>query len=242
VGLRTIRAITNAKISDFVKIKGIGKKTAETIFNGIHSTMRKTRLDRYIPASTTLNLGIGRKLIKQLLTYHPTLMEDSEDVLRIILPKKNIPGIGAKRIANIVENIAAFKKFLYDLAPDDIDFAIKRDAQRAALIAARGYNKKIRGKVFVMTGFFGKIDYELEDYVYDHFGSFATTVDASTTAVISANLMEVTTKMLTAERLGIKVYSIEEFVKEYEVPYSKENTEGEAGPVMDETEVRDDDD
>src|SRR5689334_23765382 len=37
------------------------------------------------------------------------------------------------------------------------------------------------------------------DYVYDHFGSFAPTVDKSVEAVVAGNIMEVTSKMLTAE-------------------------------------------
>lgn len=217
-GIRSIKGITNATSDDFIKIKGIGKKTSVDLYKSIHDVMRRTRLDRFIPASTTLNLGIGRKIIKQLLNYHPTLMEDSPEVLKIILPKKNIPGLGAKRINNIVENIEKFKAFLYALNKKDIDFAIKHDSERIKSIASRGYNPKIRGKTFVFTGFFGKVDYELEDYIYDNFGSFAPSVTASTEVVVSANLMDVTSKMLAAEKLHIKVLSIEEFIKQYDLP------------------------
>lgn len=217
-GIRSIKGITNAKIQDFEKIKGIGKKTATNLYTSIHSIMRNTRLDRFIPASTTLNLGIGRKLIKQLLNYHPTLMEDSPEVLKIILTKKNIPGIGQKRIDNIVENIEKFKKFLFALNPEDISFAIKKDSERIKSIASRGYNKKIRGKIFVMTGFFGKVDYELEDYIYDHYGSFSDSVTTGVEVVVAANLMEVTSKMLEAEKKGIKVLSVDEFITNYDIP------------------------
>jgi len=217
-GIRTIKGITNAAPEDFAKIKGIGKKTSVTLYTSIHSTMRKTRLDRFIPASTTLKLGIGRKIIKQLLNYHPTLMEDSPDVLRVILPKKNIPGFGVKRINNVVEHIEKFKTFLFALNKADIEFAIKHDAERIKSIATRGYNPKIRGKTFVFTGFFGKIDYELEDYIYDNFGAFSNAVTTTTEVVVSANLIDITSKMLAAERLHIKVLSIEEFITAYDVP------------------------
>ncbi len=235
-GIRSIKAITNAPSSEFIKIKGIGKKTADALYRDIHTVMRSTRLDRYIPASTTLQLGIGRKLIKQLLNYHPTLMEDSPEVLLVMLTKKEIPGIGPKRIGNIVENITKFKQFLYELNRGDIDFAIKHDSDRIKKIATRGYNPKIRGKTFVFTGFFGKIDYDLEDYIYDNFGSLGTHTNQSTQVVVSANLMDITSKMLTAEKLGIKVLSIEEFTKAYDIPYTKTkvtfgDTEGESGII-----------
>jgi len=232
-GIRTIKGITNATVADFAKIKGIGKKTSVSIHASIHSVMRKTRLDRFIPASTTLKLGIGRKVIKQLLNYHPTLMEDSSEVLSIILPKKNIPGIGAKRVKNIVENIEKFKSFLFALNKEDIEFAIKHDLERIKSIASRGYNPKIRGKTFVFTGFFGKVDYELEDYIYDNYGMFSPLATASVEVVISANLMDVTSKMLEAERLHIKVLSIEEFIKTYDIPISSKKNPGDAGDEED---------
>jgi DNA ligase (NAD+) len=227
-GMRSIKAITNAKASDFIKIKGIGKKLADTLYENIHTTMRKTRLDRYIPASTTLQLGIGRKLIKQLLNYHPTLMNDSPATLATMLLKKEIPGIGKKRIKNIVDNITKFKEFLYSLNKDDLEFAIKHDQERISNIMTRGYNNKIRGKTFIFTGFYGKIDYDLEDYIYDNFGSLGTTVDVNTETVVSANLVDVTNKMLTAEKYGVKVLSIEEFITNYDIKltsgdYAKNN-------------------
>jgi len=89
------------------------------------------------------------------------------------------------------------------------------------LVAKGGYNTSIRGKTFVLTGFFGKVDYELEDYIYDNLGNFSTTVTSTTNAVVSANLLDVTSKMLAAQTLGVQVLSIEEFVKKYDIPYSK---------------------
>jgi len=223
VGLKNIKAITLAKSSDFQKIKGIGKKSADDLYKNIHTTMRNTRIDRYIPASSMLGSGFGRKLIKQIFNYHPTLLEDDPATLKIILTKKNIPGIGPKRIDNIVENITKFKSFIYSLGKEDIDYAITQDIKRREMIKNRGYNEKIKGKTFVLTGFFGKIDYELEDYIYDNFGSFSNNVVAGVEAVITANLMDVTSKMLNAQKYNIPVLSIEEFVKAYNIPYSKAN-------------------
>lgn len=218
-GYNTIQKITNAKPEDFIKIKGIGKKTSVSHYNNIHTIMRKTRLDRFIPASTTLELGIGRKLVKQLTRYYPGILEDDEETISRTLRKKEIPGFGVKRIANVAANIPKFKQFLYSLNKEDVEFAIKNDALRRETTKNNGYNPKIRGKTFVLTGFLGRTDYELEDYIYDHFGNFSSVVTSSTNAVISANLMEITTKMLTAEQMHIPVYSIDEFVKKYDVPY-----------------------
>jgi NAD-dependent DNA ligase len=228
-GFKTVKSLTSAKPSDFIKVKGIGKKTSESHFKNIHDTMRKTRIDRFIPASSTLTLGIGRKLIKQLMRYHSTILEEDEATIKKVLTKKKIPGFGPKRIENVAENIPKFRDFLFSLNKDDIKYAIKADEDRRKSIAEKGYNTKIRGKSFVLTGFFGKIDYELEDYIYDNFGNFSSTVVEGTTAVISANLLEVSSKVMTAQTLKVPVLNIEEFVKKFDVPYSKFKKEDEEG-------------
>jgi DNA ligase (NAD+) len=239
-GFKTIRAITNAKPADLIKIKGIGKKTADAHYHNIHNTLRKTRIDRFIPASSTLELGIGRKLIKQVMRYHPTLLEEDEEAIKRSLTRKAIPGIGAKRIDNIAKNIPKFREFLFDLSKEDIVYAIDHDRKQQDMVKTRGYNMKVRGKTFVLTGFFGKVDYELEDYIYDNFGNFSSTVTSGTEAVITANLMETSSKMMTAQKLGVSVLSIEEFVERYDVPYSKAKDEGEEIEIPLDVEVDED--
>lgn len=219
-GFHDIKAITNGKSEDFI-IKGVGKKSADGFYKNIHETMRKTRIDRYIPASTTLELGIGRKLVKQVMRYYPTILEDDEETIKKMLTKKEIPGIGAKRISNISKNIPKFKEFLFSLNRKDVEYAIDQDRMAREKVRTGGYNPKIRGKTFVLTGFFGKIDYELEDYIYDNFGNFSSTVTSSTAAVVTANILDVTSKMLTAHSMGIKVLSIDEFVELYDIPRTK---------------------
>ena len=182
-------------------------------------------MDRFIPASSTLELGIGRKLIKQLMRYYPTILDDDQATIKRMLTKKEIPGIGAKRITNIANNIPKFREFLYSLNEEDVRYAIEKDAERREKIASGGYNPKVRGRTFVLTGFFGKIDYELEDYIYDNLGNFSTAVTSSTEAVVSGNLLDVTSKMLAAQTLKVPVLSVEEFVKKYDIPYSKFKSE-----------------
>lgn len=231
-GYKTIQKVTNAKSSDFVKIKGIGKKSADAFYTNIHTTLRKTRIDRFIPASSTLETGIGRKIIKQLVLAYPNFMDESEEELKKGLTKKKIPGLGVKRVANIAKNIPKFREFLYSLNKEDAKYAIEQDKTRRERMETAGYNEKIKDKTFVLTGFFGKTDYELEDYIYDNLGNFSSVVTSGIEAVISGNLLETSTKMLEAQKLGISVLSIEEAVRKYGIPYSKfEREEGDDIPL-----------
>lgn len=214
-GITTVKSLTNATIEDMVKIKGIGLKGATSHFENIHNTLRTTRLDRFIPASTTLNLGIGGKLVRQLMRYYPgVFMDDSETIKKTLLSRK-IPGFGKKRIENISQGIPKFRDFLFDLNEEDVKHAIEYDHQRLERIKAEGYNPLIENKKFVITGFMGKTDYALEDYIYDNLGDIDSAVSSSTEAVIAGNLSETTSKMITAQRLGVPVYSVEEFDIKY---------------------------
>jgi NAD-dependent DNA ligase len=89
----------------------------------------------------------------------------------------------------------------------------------------------IDGKKFVLTGFMGVIDYELEDYIYDHGGDFVSTVTSDVEAVITGNVMEVSKKMVAASELGIYVLTIQEFSERYNIPLKRfeENTKGDKG-------------
>jgi NAD-dependent DNA ligase len=155
------------------------------------------------------------------MRYHPSILEDEEDVIRRMLTKKKIPGFGPKRIESVASNIPKFKEFLFSLNEEDIKYAIKQDKEQRERIKAVGYNQKIRGKMFVTTGFFGHMDIELEDYIYDNLGNFSDLVTSGTTAVIAANLLSSSKKMVAALQLNIPVLSLQEFVKSFDIPYAK---------------------
>jgi NAD-dependent DNA ligase len=143
-----------------------------------------------------------------------------------MLTKKKIPGFAAKRIENVSENVPKFREFLLSLNKEDIEYAMKKDEERRERIKTGSFNPLIRGKTFVLTGFYGRMDLSLEDYIYDNLGNFSDTVTSSTSAVIAANVMDASKKMLEAQKLGVKVLSLEEFRKAYKVP-SKSDEDGE---------------
>lgn len=214
-GMTTLKSITSAGIADFKKLKGFGPKLSTTIYNNIHNTMKKTRLDRYFVAVTTLRSSIGRKTLKTVIRHYPKILTAEKDEIQAHFKKNKIPGIGPAKIKGLVEGVPKFRAEIMELNKDDISFALKYEEDRLKNIQ---YNSKIKGKLFVTTGFLDKPDYELEDYIWDHWGELVSTVTSNTTAVISANVANITGKMLKANELGVPVYSIEEFLKAFDVP------------------------
>ncbi len=217
-GMTTLKSITSANAADFKKIKGFGEKLSKTIYENIHNTMRKTRMDRYFVAITTFKTQIGRTLLKQVIRYYPGILTASTKEILEHLTKHKVPGVGPKRKTVLSEAIPRFREILMDLNKGDIEYALKYQEERLDKLKAAGYNTKVKGMTFVTTGFLSSPDYDLEDYIWDHWGELASVVTSKTTAVISANVANITGKMLKANDLGISVYSLEEFVQAFDIP------------------------
>ena len=72
----------------------------------------------------------------------------------------------------------------------------------------------IKGNSFVFTNL---EDDDLEDYILDHQGQISKAVTKNTQAVITGNLLSVTTKQAKAAELKIKVYTLKEFKTRYNI-------------------------
>ena len=222
-GFKKVRDVTQMTVGQLVAIKGFGPKTAPVMIDRIRNSMRHTPIDRFIEASSTLDIGIGRKIVKSVTAAFPDiLIEDrSESEILSLLKSKKIKGIGPKRIENIARNIPIFREFLFDLNRDDVILAMDYQRRRLREMQEQGYNKDVEGGTFVLTGFLNRTDYDLEDYIYDNRGNFSSTVVSSTSAVIAASLSTTTDKMESAHKLGVPVYTVPEFLFKYKIKYKK---------------------
>ena len=218
-GLKFPEQIASASPGEYQQIRGIGAKTATFFHKTIHEKLRTTPIDRYLVASTTLKVGLGRKLIKTLFKVFPDIFDWSSDQIYDAFKRKKVRGFGPKRISNIADNMPKFRRYLYSFAKEEIEEAIRYNKQRLANLKIEGYNSRIEGKTFVLTGFRGRTEYDFEDYIYDNQGEFSSTVTSQTEAVIASNILEITQKMEDAHSLGVKVLTVEEFKKRYDFPY-----------------------
>ncbi len=210
-GFTDVQMIASAKITDFRKLQGFGAVKSQSLYDDIHRVMRTTRLDRFIPATTTVGVGIGRKTIKELLRYIPDIFELTEKQIKARFKTVKVPKFGAARISIVASGIPKFREFLLSLNENDIMEALAHDKKRQKLLKK---DPRVNGKTFVLTGFIDT-NYELEDYIYDNGGDIDMSVSKSTDAVISNNLLDDTKKMQDAHELKIPVYSKEEFSKVY---------------------------
>jgi len=213
--------IVSATTSELVKVKGIGKKTADFFYQSIRTQLASVPPDRLIVASTTFQSGIGRKLLKQLFRRLPRILDMSSKEIEKVLKKDKLPGFGPARIKSVVDGIPAFRKYLDGFMKDEISVTIDNYLARLDKLEQTGYNEAISGKKFVLTGFMGYVDYELEDYIYENQGDFATTITSDVAAVISSGVVEISKKMLDASALNVPVLTIQEFALRFAVPLDR---------------------
>jgi DNA ligase (NAD+) len=224
-GMTTLSDIVAASAKDIQKIKGFGPKLAKTVHDSVHDTMRKTRLDRYYEAITTYRSSIGRKTLRTAIRYYPGILTATEEEIIAHLSKKGnkIPGIGPAKTIGLAKGVPEFRRVLMELCEEDVKYALQYQEEQLDRLAKDGYNPEIKGKTFVTTGFLNKPDYDLEDYIWDHWGETVATVTSDVSGVIAANVANITGKMMRAYELGVPVYTVEEFISHYNIPFRSES-------------------
>lgn len=177
---------------------------------------------RYLTAMSTFKAGVGPAILYPLIHAYPQIFSDDTETIRSKLKQLKIKGIAEKRIAAISETVPKFVKELYTLNDQDIHSAIQNYENKMRKLKT-DHNPKISGKTFVITGFMMSTPQELEEYIWDNFGRIANKVDSSVTAVIANNIANISGKMVSAQSLGIPIYTKEEFIRSFNVPAEEVN-------------------
>lgn len=206
-GLKTIQDIIGANKARLMKVSGIGVKTSDTYISAISNALAHANLYHLMIASPCFPSGMGKTFLRQIATSIPTFLSEKEASLRTRLLK--LPGIGPKRSSDFIEGWKKFKIFLQDFKQVE-----ENNERYYRELAEKGYNKSIDGKEFVFTEL---DDDTLEDYILDHRGSIKKAVTKSICAVVTGNPACATVKRKDAANLGIKVYTVAEFKKTFNI-------------------------
>lgn len=211
-GFDNIKKIVNAKPSSLMKVKGIGNVMANKIVENFNKTISTTPLDRFLAALTVTDFKLSRKLVKEVLRAFPDILDVKRSPSEIMkmLQSKKIKGIGVKRLEMISTQFPLFREMLFDLNQEGITNAIKYNKEFYKNLERKGYDKFIKGKTFVLSGFM-KTPYELEDYIYNNMGEVDTSVTSKTSAAIAYTNTTLTTKILKAREFAIPIYTQQEF-------------------------------
>jgi NAD-dependent DNA ligase len=196
-GLNTLLKILKASKQDFSKIEGLGEKSAEKIWNNIHSSLKEVTLPKLMASSSLFGFGFGLKKFESLLGEVPNLLSLDEDEMREKI--KNSKGFSDKTADKIIENLPSFLVFLDEISPF-ITFKKEKTKKKITDI-----NLKV-----VFSGFRNA---QLEEEIQNKGGEVTSAVSGKTTHLVVKDKNESSTKIEKAKKAGIPVMEEEEFKK-----------------------------
>lgn len=216
-GLVSAEDIIKSSVSDFMKIKQVGKVKANNYYNDIHTIMKQISPAKLMSASSVFNCGVGKNLLTILFRKVPTILDMSESDIINWFSKNKLPGFGPAKIKSAAKNIPEFRAYLESFAKSDISDLISHHINKVNDLNNNGCNKEIKGKKFVFTGFFNDTD-DFEEYIIDNEGSLENKVSEKITALITGDIQHMNTKMTAAVKYNIPIYTLKEFSERYNIP------------------------
>jgi DNA ligase (NAD+) len=196
-GYNTINKILQISVNDLLKINGIQSKTANKIFNNIQVYYQNADINKIIAGLNCLGSGFGVKKIKIITSKIPYFGKNKIEKLERKLI--GLSGFSDKTIKKVVDN---YENCLIKLK----EMPEKRNEIKSKI----KINKNLNNKKIVFTGF---RDQELEDLIINSGGIVQSKINNITDYLIARDKNEDSTKLKDANKLGIKIVSIQEFKK-----------------------------
>ena len=200
-GFNTLIKIISAKKDELLKVYGIHDKSATRIVDNIKKGLTNVNKSNLLACSGVFGYGIGRKRLLSLLIDIPDILDYNKDKLkdRIL----NIEGFSDIMADKIVSNIDNANIFYNEIKK----YSTFEDINRISNVLV--------GKKFVFSGFRDK---NLEKILENKGGKVVSSVSKNTTCIIvSDENYKHTSKIKSAVKLNIKIYTKEEFKNRYKV-------------------------
>jgi DNA ligase (NAD+) len=206
-GYDSLSKILSMKMEDFMGVPTFKLKKSTKVYNSIHEKMATITLPKLAALSNSFGRGFGIKRMESLLTNYPDVFTDTLSNYEKIKKIKTIEGFSQKIATNVIENIDAFKDFTISIGRPELLTSFK-------IATPKVKDHELNGKSIVITGFRSK---ELEEKIKDVGGKIGTSVSKKTFAVVVSNLDEETGKMTKAKKVGVPIFTRENFEKEYKL-------------------------
>lgn len=200
-GFNTLIKIVRAKKEELVKVEGIHDKSATRIVDNIKKGLTNVNKSNLLACSGSFGYGIGRKRLLSLLIDIPDILDYNKDKLkdRIL----NVEGFSDIMADKIVSNI------------DNANIFYNEIKKYATFEHINRVSNVLVGKKFVFSGFRDK---NLEKILENKGGKVVSSVSKNTTCiVVSDENYKHTSKIKTAVKLNIKIYTKDEFKNKYKV-------------------------
>jgi NAD-dependent DNA ligase len=202
-GYNTIPKIIHMKKSDFLKVDGFQEATATKLSEGIREKLEKASLAKIMAASNMFGRGFSDIKIELILKEYPNVLKEGE---RNVKKLAEIKGMATKTAESFVEHIPMFLEFMKECGLEyklNIDPPTKIELDKAHPL----YDKTI-----VMSGFRDK---NIEIKLNQVGAKVGATVNKNTFILVVKDKTETTGKIEQANKLGISIMEIDEFMNQY---------------------------
>jgi DNA ligase (NAD+) len=208
IGIESVSQLIEADIETMATADKLGDKSATTIYNNVHAKITNAPLATVMTASGVFGFGFGLTRCKKIVDAYPNIL-DYAGAKQGKVSKMLIKLGGFNKMADLFEtNLPRFKAWL--------------DVHPLVVIAEHKSKKKIKGPLYnefiVFTGF---TDSLLNNQVEAIGGVVTPTYKVGTTILVVKNLGSATAKVKKAEQEGVKIYSLKDFVKKYNLTTTK---------------------
>ena len=203
-GYDTIPKIIHMKETDFLKVEGFKEKLANKIYTGIQEQLIKASLVELMANSHIFGRGINEKKIEIILNELPNILNSSDAKSNKIKQVSEVKGMAIKSAESFVDKMDAFKDFLKEIGQEKKLLPILNTN-------AIDSSNPLYQKNIVLTGLRDK---DLMDQLKKAGANIASAVSKNTFLVI-AKTKEDTGKVLDANKLGIPIFTVEEFMDKY---------------------------
>lgn len=190
--------------AEWKSMPGFGEKSVRNILNSIEAS-KSTTLSAFLSA-----IGIplvGKTIAKELEKNEIVSYEDFRQKVNEKFDFTIFDGFGPEINSAILNHD-------YSMADEIIELLTFSSVE---LNKTSSSESKLNGLVFVVTG--SLINFknreELKEFIEKNGGKMTTTISSKTTALINNNTNSTSSKNLTAKKLGVPIYSENEFIDHY---------------------------
>jgi DNA ligase (NAD+) len=203
-GYDSVPKIIRMNVSDFLKVEGFKDKMANKLYSGIHSKLEECSLMELMSASNIFGRGFSDKKIECIMEQLPNILTSMDARTHKVLQIAGLKGFSAKTAEPFVEKIDAFILFLRECG-------LESKLQEKEIIQEEEEHL-LNGKTIVLTG---TRDKNILDFLKKIKCNVGSSVNKNTFLLVAKRKDDDTSKAEEARRLGIPIYSVEEFVDEF---------------------------
>jgi NAD-dependent DNA ligase len=219
-GFDRICKITQMTEADFLSVNGFQEKSAKKFVASIRERIAEASLATLMSASNIFGRGFGQRKMELILRNYPRVLDMGErDPVKVA----QIEGMARKTAEEFVSHIPAFVAFLEEC---HLEHKLGTGVGTGVAPAGPGVpvgvggpevvevdtTHPLFGKTVVMTGFRSKV---LEERLKAVGAKNGSSVSRTTLAVLVKDRASSSGKVKDAEKLGVPIYTEEEFTARY---------------------------